>query len=197
MSAAAPEADPADDDDEAAIARVLAGDTAAFRVLVERYGASVLRLVRGLTSAAGPWTSPAAHEDVAQDSFVSAFQALGTFDPRRGRFGSWLLTIAKNNCINAQKKGTPLLFADPPEVAAPTTPDDDLARADTRRRLDAALEELPEDLRTCFVLVEIVGLPTGAMADMDRVSVGTIRSRLSRAKARLRAALSPLRGKDP
>jgi RNA polymerase sigma-70 factor (ECF subfamily) len=193
MSAAALEADPADD--EAAIARVLAGDTAAFRILVERHGASVLRLVRGL-GPAGHWASPAAHEDVAQDAFVSAFQALGTFDPRRGRFGSWLLTIAKNKCINAQKKRAPLLLADPPELAAPTTPDDDLARADTRRRLDAALEELPSDLRTCFVLAEIVGLPAGAIADMDGVSVGTIRSRLSRAKARLRAALSPLRGKD-
>jgi RNA polymerase sigma-70 factor (ECF subfamily) len=90
-----------------------------------------------------------------------------------------------------------MTLAEPPAPATTTTPADDLARAEVGRRLDAALEALPDDLRECFVLSEIVGLPAERIAEMERVSVGAIRSRLSRARARLRAALSPLRGDDP
>ncbi len=189
MTAPAPEAVTGEGDDEA-IARVLAGDTAAFRVLVERYEAPVLRLVRNLAPQS------TGHEDLAQEAFVSAFVALATFDARRGRFVSWLLTIAKNKCKNARKKMAPIAVAEPPTVVSGTTPADELARTEVRRSLDAALESLSEDLRTCFVLAEIVGLAGDEIAAIEGVSPGTIRSRLSRAKARLRAALAPLHGED-
>ena len=189
MIAPAPEAITGEGDDEA-IARVLAGDTAAFRVLVERYEAPVLRLVRNL---APPSTG---HEDLAQEAFASAFVALATFDARRGRFASWLFTIAKNKCKNARKKKGPIAVAEVSTMASQTTPADELARAEVRRSLDAALEALTEDMRTCFVLAEIVGLGADEIAEMDGVSPAAIRSRLSRAKARLRAALEPLQGED-
>jgi RNA polymerase sigma-70 factor (ECF subfamily) len=189
MSAAAPDAGWAEDD-AAAIARVLGGDTGAFRVLVERYQARVLQLVRGLA----PRSS--AHEDIAQEAFVSAFVALPSFDPQRGRFASWLFTIAKNNCFNALKRKAPWPLADAHEPVAATTPADELANADARRRLDAALDALPDGLRSAFVLMELVGLSAEQIAEMDDVAAGTIRSRLSRAKAALRAALSPLRGEE-
>jgi RNA polymerase sigma-70 factor (ECF subfamily) len=178
------------DEDDAVIARVLGGDTGAFRVLVERYEARVSRLVRGLA----PRSS--AHEDIAQDTFVAAFVALASFDAQRGRFASWLFTIARNKCINARKRKAPLPLADAHEPAAATTPEDELANADARRRLDAALDALPDDLRSAFVLIEFVGLSAEHVAEMDRVAAGTIRSRLSRAKAALRAALSPFRGEE-
>jgi RNA polymerase sigma-70 factor, ECF subfamily len=187
MTAPAPEAVTREGDEEA-IARVLAGETAAFRVLVERYEATVLRLVRNLAPRS------TGHEDLAQEAFVAAFVALATFDGQRGRFASWLLTIAKNKCLNARKKMAPIPVAEPPTGVCDTTPADELARADVRRSLDAALEALPADLRTCFVLAEIVGLAAEEIAEMEAVSPGTIRSRLSRAKARLRAALEPLQG---
>jgi RNA polymerase sigma-70 factor (ECF subfamily) len=187
MGAAASEDRFADDDDDA-IARVLAGETAAFRILVERHEGPIVRFARGLA----PRSS--APEDIAQEAFVSAFMALATFDRRRGRFRSWLLTITKNLCLNARQKKTPLPLAEPPETVAPFTPADELVAAHARRSLDAALGALPDPLRSCFVLAEIVGVPMGEVADMDRVPIGTIRSRLSRAKARLRAALAPIRG---
>jgi RNA polymerase sigma-70 factor (ECF subfamily) len=190
MAAAAPDPDPGERDEDV-IARVVAGDVDAFRVLVERHQAAVLRLVRGLSPRS------AAAEDIAQDAFVSAFAALSAFDPDRGRFGSWVLAIAKNHCLNARKKRSALSLPDPPEGIARSNPAEDLVRADARRRLDAALDELPDDLRSAFVLAEVVGLTGEAIAELEKVSPGTIRSRLSRAKARLRAALAPLRGEEP
>jgi RNA polymerase sigma-70 factor (ECF subfamily) len=178
------------EDDAVIVGRVLAGETEAFRGLVERYEASVLRIVRNLAPRG---TAP---EDIAQDAFVSAFLALRSFDAVRGPFASWLFTIARNKSLNARKKMAPLLVEELPVVAFATTPADDFAYAETQERLDAALEALPDDQRSCFVLEEIVGLTTDQVADMEGVAVGTIRSRLSRAKASLRAALAPFLGED-
>ena len=191
MTAPAPQAKTwGNEGDDQAIARVLAGETAAFRVLVERYEAPVLRLVRGLAPRS------TGHEDLAQETFVAAFVALASFDGQRGRFASWLFTIARNKCINARKKKAPILTAEPPVVIVATTPADELAYAEVRRRLDAALEALPDDLRTSFVFAEIVGVDADHIAEMEGVAPGTIRSRLSRARAQLRASLVPLQGED-
>lgn len=189
MTARAPEALTREGDDEA-VARVLAGDTGAFRILVERYQGPVLRLVRSLAPRS------TMQEDLAQEAFVSAFVALGTFDNRRGSFATWLLSIAKNKCFNAKKKKSPILVAEPPTEIVVTTPADELARTEAHQRLDAALDALPDDLRACFVLAEIVGLTADRIAEIEGVATGTIRSRLSRAKASLRDALGPRQGED-
>jgi RNA polymerase sigma-70 factor (ECF subfamily) len=177
-------------DDAATVRRVLAGDTEAFRALVERYEAKILRLVRSLA----PRSS--AHEDIAQDVFLSAFAALRSFDLARGEFAGWLFTIARNRCINAQKKMSPVFVRELPAVVLATTPADELAYEETRRRLDAAFLALPEDQRTAFVLEEVVGLSSEEVAEIEGVTAAAIRSRLSRAKARLRAALKSARGED-
>ncbi|HTB74429.1 MAG TPA: RNA polymerase sigma factor [Polyangiaceae bacterium] len=173
----------AHDGDAEVVARVLAGDTEGFRILVERYEVSVLRIVRNLAPRS---SSP---EDIAQDVFVSAFVALATFDDRRGRFASWLFAIARNRSLNARKKMSPRLLEDPESLPDARLPDDACGNAEIRRRLDDALEALPIEQRTCFVLEEIVGLTTAQVAEVEGVAIGTIRSRLSRAKASLRAAL--------
>jgi RNA polymerase sigma-70 factor (ECF subfamily) len=181
---------PASDDDAIVVGRVLAGETEAFRILVERYEGSVLGIVRNLA----PRSS--AHEDLAQDVFVSAFVALSSFDRTPGRFAAWLFTIARNRSLNARKKMTPVLCDELPVVVFPTTPADELARAEMQRRLDSALEALPEEQRSSFVLEEMVGLTADQIAEIEGVAATTIRSRLSRAKARLRAALAPFVGED-
>jgi RNA polymerase sigma-70 factor (ECF subfamily) len=181
----------APDGDTDVVARVLAGDTEAFRILVERYERPVLRIVRNLTPR---WSS---REDVAQEVFVSAFVALATFDGRRGRFASWLFVIARNKSLNARKRMAPQLLEDPEALPDARLPDDACGNAELRRRLDDALEALPVEQRTCFVLEEIVGLTTAQVAEVEGVAIGTVRSRLSRAKARLRAALEPVVGGKP
>ncbi len=178
----------ADDGDAEVVARVLAGDTEGFRILVERYEVGVLRVVRNLAPRS------ASHEDIAQEVFVSAFVTLATFDCRRGRFASWLFTIARNKSLNARKKMSPRLLEDPEALPDARTLDDACGNAEIRRRLDDALEALPVEQRTCFVLEEIVGLTTAQVAEVEGVAIGTVRSRLSRAKASLRAALEMLVG---
>jgi RNA polymerase sigma-70 factor, ECF subfamily len=189
MIAPAPDRE-ADEDDAEVVGIVLAGDTEAFRILVERYEARVLRFVRSLAPPS------AMHEDIAQEVFLSAFLALPTFDGARGHFAAWLFVIAKNRCFNVKKKMSPLLLSELPILVAPRTPIDELAYAETTRRLDAALDALPEDQKSCFVLEEIVGLSAEQVAEIEGVAVGTIRSRLSRAKARLRQALAPAGGQE-
>lgn len=129
--------------------------------------------------------------------FLAAYVNLASFDGTRGRFSTWLFVIAKNKCINARNKRTPLILPEQPLVVAPTTPHDDLAMGEIRAGLDAALSALPEGQRTAFVLEEFVGLTPVDIAEIEGVTQSTVRSRLSRAKAQLRIALASILGDRP
>lgn len=172
-----------EEDDERLVLRVRAGESSAFRILVERYQAPVYRLVSNLAG----WQSPA--EELAQDVFVAAYAALGSFDASRGRFVTWLCAIARNRALNAAKKAVPIPVGEVPPRVATETPLDALIGREFGRRIDRALADLAEDQRAAFVLKEVVGLSTEEIAAIDSVDAGTVRSRLSRARERLRAAL--------
>jgi RNA polymerase sigma-70 factor, ECF subfamily len=169
--------------DDEVIERVLGGDTEAFRMLVERYERAVFRIVSSLVARDDR------AEDIAQDVFLAAYIALGDFDKERGRFSTWLYAMAKNRCLNVRKKRAPLLLAVVPETCAQADPLADLVQKRAIARLDGALEALPEEQRTAFVMREIADLSTDEIAEIEKVDPATIRSRVSRAKARLRAAL--------
>src|SRR5947207_15896964 len=82
-------------EDLAIIERVCAGDRDAFTLLVERHQSAIFRTVRNLLPDAVEC------EDLAQDVFLTAFNKLAAFDPGRASFRTWLLTIARNRCLNA------------------------------------------------------------------------------------------------
>jgi RNA polymerase sigma-70 factor (ECF subfamily) len=175
-------------DDLAVIERVLAGEVEAFRLLVTRYQDRVFCLLRNLVCDAH------ACDDLAQDVFVSAYVGLRRYDPARGRFATWLLRIARNKCLNALAKRRPTpseSMPDPPDLR---TPPDVLAGRELFQHLDRALEGLPVERRTAFVLCEMVGLSGEEVSQIEHVAAGTVRSRLSRAKAALRGALRPFVG---
>jgi len=176
------------DEDEELVRRVILGDLDAFRHLVTRYQDPVLRLVRSLSRA------PAECEDLAQDIFVPAYLALPDFEAERGHFRSWLCAIARSRCVNQQRKLAPLLVDELPPQIEQRTPCDSLVERELFRRLDRALDALPDAQRTAFVLRELVGLTSDEVAQIEAVDIGTVRSRLSRAKAQLRAALGPPAG---
>ncbi len=185
--------DPEHDDDGtdcAVVQRVLRGETQAFELLVRRHQQRVFRLVRGLVP------THLSAEDVAQDVFVSAYLALASFDAGRGRFGSWLLAIARNRCLNANKRFRVLGSPNPVELSTELTPADELDCAQTMRCLDQALLTLPDEQRSAFVFAELVGLDTEDIAAIEGCAAGTIRSRLCRAKAALLAALDK-KGEKP
>ena len=172
-------------DDIEAIRRVLSGDIDAFRTLVSRYERPVLIFARNLI------TDSHRREDIAQEVFLAAFRRLDTFDPKRSRFSTWILTITRNKCLNAIKKKTPEFHNDLPHPVRTQTPYDDAVGKEWLTRLDRALDDLPPRLKTVFVLAEIMDRPIEEIAEIEGIKHSSVRSRLSRAKKRLRVILEP------
>ncbi len=172
-------------DENEAIRRVLSGEVDAFRALVGRYERLVLIFAGNLI------TDSHRCEDIAQDVFLSAFRRLDTFDPKRSRFSTWLLTIARNKCLNAIKKKTPEFHDDLPHPVRTRTPYDEAVGREWMTRLDRALDDLPPPLKTVFVLAEIMDQPIEEIAKIEGIKHSSVRSRLSRAKKKLRVVLEP------
>lgn len=172
------------DEDRAWAVRACRGDADAFRRLVQRY--------RGPLLAVLPAALPPGHDrdDVAQDAFVAAWRALSSWEPERGAFFTWLVAIARHRVIDLQRRPAPQTTPDPPDRAGPDTTAEGVARIDDRRVLDAALAALPAEQRTAFVLAVVHELPLADVAAAEGVPVGTAKSRISRARDRLRAALA-------
>ncbi|MBN1507960.1 MAG: signal peptidase I [Sedimentisphaerales bacterium] len=166
------------------IRRVLEGDGESFRRLVDRYAGPVMRMVRNVTG------DDQTCEDLAQEVFLTAYGKLRTFDPARSRFSTWLFTIARNKSVNAVRKKRPLCMAEPPERTGPDRPEDLVARHEFLAALDRELLALPLEQRTAFVLAEFEHLPYEQIAQIEGVRLGTVKSRVSRARDKLAALLS-------
>ena len=154
----------------------------AFRRVVERHQAGLFGFVRSLGLDAH------AAEDVVQDAFLAAYARREAFDPRRGTYAAWLYRIARNRALNDLRKKRPRLVSFLPEgreQAPPTR-----AEPEAFARLDRALAHLPEAQRAAFVLTEIHGLGQAEVAAIEAVAVGTVKSRVARARERLRAVLA-------
>lgn len=123
-------------DDEQIISQVLADDTEAYRLLVSRHERLVFGFVHNLVR------NESDVEDIAQEVFVAAFTHLDSFDPKRAKFSTWLLTIARNRCCNFLKR-RPLTTGDVGELVSDALPPETEAVArETWSRLDAALDRL-------------------------------------------------------
>jgi RNA polymerase sigma-70 factor (ECF subfamily) len=170
-------------DDGAVIASVQAGATDAFRLLVDRYQPLVWTFCRNLLR------QPADAEDLTQDVFLAAFRKLSSYDSERGAFSTWLFTIARNRCCNRLQQRQPIHDSTEEPLDRGPTPEETLADREVWDRLDRALAQLPLEQRTAFVLAEIQELPHREIAEIEGVEVGTVKSRVSRAKARLREIL--------
>jgi RNA polymerase sigma-70 factor (ECF subfamily) len=135
----------------------------------------------------------AAVEDLAQETFMRAFRALPRFvDDGGGKLGAWLLTIATRAALNELRKRR--VGVDQFDTVAETV---HAERGDPAtesrvigRAIDEAVAALPDKFRAAFLLRELHGLEYADIARSLEVDVGTVKSRLSRARARLRAALT-------
>jgi RNA polymerase sigma-70 factor, ECF subfamily len=176
---------PVSDDelDTVTLVRAQRGEAAACRALVLRYQRPVFALLGRLLGPAGRRGEV---EDLAQETFLRAFGALAGFD-RGGpaRLSTWLLTIATRLALDELRRTRPQLFAEPPERPAPARVGDGV----DRQRLAAALAELTPDQRAVFLLCAIHEVGQEEAARALGVEVGTIKSRLARARAALRVAL--------
>lgn len=178
--------------DDGTLARAQRGDASACRSLVVTYEARVFAVV-GRTL--GP-RNAAKVEDVAQDTFLRVFRSLSSFDPRgSARLSTWIITIALRLCFDELRRSK----RDSARLRDEGIRDDDARAPDLseplaieralKRRLERAVDELPEDLKATFVLRVVADVSVAEAARALDVDEGTIKSRLSRARERLRAAV--------
>jgi len=173
---------------ETVIRRVLEGDIESFRFILEKYESPVVRMIRNITD------STDSSEDIAQDVFLTAYKKLASFDPARSNFSTWLFTIARNKSINALKKKRALSVTELPEKADTREPLHDLAKKEFFDQLDRKLRALPSRQRRAFILAEFQKLSYEEIAQIEGARLGTIKSRINRAKNKLRSALKDLDG---
>lgn len=184
-------ADPSPSDDALA-ERAQSGELSAFNTLVERYQRPVYGLCLRMLS------SPAGAEDAAQDAFISAWRGLSGY--RGGSFQAWILRIAGNRCRDElrRRKRRPTdsldaLMENEGEAAASAaagrSPEQYTLDSETGRAIQAGLDALPADQRQAVILCDIHGLPYDEIAQAMSTSVGTVKSRISRGRARLRDSL--------
>jgi RNA polymerase sigma-70 factor (ECF subfamily) len=178
-------------DEQEVIQRVLGGDTESFRRVVERYAPALTRMIRNVTD------DRHACEDLAQEVFLAAYTKLRTFDPARSRFSTWLFTIARNKAVNAAGRKKPRYMADPPEPAEASDPETTAERKELLAALDRAVRDLPLNQRTALVLAEFEQLPYDQIAQIEGVRLGTVKSRINRAKVKLMDVLRQFEGDIP
>jgi RNA polymerase sigma-70 factor (ECF subfamily) len=183
------------------VARVQQGDKRAFELLVVKYQRRVERLISRLIR------DPAEIEDVAQEAFIKAYRALPQF---RGEsaFYTWLYRIAvntaKNFLVSQGRRPRPLADAPVGEdgesfdatdvVEDINTPEAVLHSRQVAETVNAAIEALPPDLRTALTLREIEGLTYEEIAEAMDCPIGTVRSRIFRAREAIAERLRPLLG---
>ena len=185
---------PAVDCDRDLVRQVAAGDENALRRLVDAYGQRLYAYALRITG------DPAAADEAVQESLVAAWQGAGKYrgeGPGGGRVIAWLLGIVHHKALN-QVCRTPgggqafaSLDADALEIPAGEAPPEAQAAASERRRLvRAGLEGLSLDHRLVLELVFYQGLSLNEVAAVCGCPLGTVKSRLTYAKASLRGALS-------
>ena len=128
-------------------------------------------------------------EDLGQDVFMEVYRSLHSFDSARSRFSTWLYRITQNKTLNAIKKMKPLLFPEAPETLHTRNAYHEVTANEFHAELDRILDRLPVKLRLVFVWAEIEELSHQEIAEIEGVPLGTVKSRLNRAKQQIQEAL--------
>jgi RNA polymerase sigma-70 factor (ECF subfamily) len=171
---------------DATLRLACAGDRDASRVLVEVYQRRVFALVSRMLAGRGRATI----EDVAQDTFLQVFRRIGGFATGgAAKLSTWILTIAARRAIDELRRQRPALLAEIDRTSELRS-DDRAIRRELVAAIEAALRDLSPELRAAFVLREYHGFDYAEIASSLSIDLGTVKSRLSRARAALRARLA-------
>jgi RNA polymerase sigma-70 factor (ECF subfamily) len=188
--------------DQQLVARAQRGDKRAYELLVTKYQRKLGRLL-------SRWVrDPAEVEDVTQEAFIKAYRALPSF---RGEsaFYTWLYRIAINTAKNylvALGRRAPTTtgfdneeaegFEDAEQLRDASTPESELEGKQIAAVVNKAMDALPDDLRTAITLREIEGLSYDEIATVMNCPIGTVRSRIFRAREAIATELRPLLGTE-
>lgn len=185
----------AQDTDQQLVKRVQQGDKRAFDLLVLKYQHKILSIIGRFVK------DQAEVQDVAQETFIKAYRALGNF---RGEsaFYTWVYRIAINTAKNylvSKGRRPPSADVDEAEFYSGSeylkdvsTPENQLMRDQLKDVIFKAIKDLPEDLRTAVTLREMEGLSYEEIAEVMDCPVGTVRSRIFRAREFIEKQMSPL-----
>ena len=181
--------------DELTFRRAQAGDEAACRALVDRYQAPLYALLWRVLEPAG---GQEAVEDLCQETFIRVFGAIDRFTyGGPARPSTWILTIGTRLALNEARRRARSVVQPAGEqldrVGGARRADEALRRRRLGRAIRGALGELGPELRAAFILREYHGMEYAEIATACGVELGTVKSRLSRARARLRSALNEVR----
>jgi len=177
--------------EDARLRRAREGDLAAFNELVLEFEGPVFNLCLRMLG------QRQAAEDAAQEAFIAAWRHISTL--RGESFRPWMLRIAANLCRDElRRRGRrpavsleSALEAGVPEPAEAAAPPESVAlNSELRGQIEAALRQLPEEQRLALVLADVQGLDYQEVAAVMRTSLGTVKSRIARGRARLRQLLT-------
>jgi len=185
--------------DQILVERVQAGDKRAFDLLVIKYQSRIINVVNRYLR------DPVESMDLAQEAFIKAYRALPNF---RGEsaFYTWLYRIAINTAKNflvAQSRRPPgsdieatdaEQFEGPSALKETATPESMLLRDEIQKVIFSAIETLPDDLRTAITLRELEDMSYEEIAEAMDCPIGTVRSRIFRAREAIDTKLKPLLG---
>src|SRR5439155_17344943 len=189
-------------DDVDLAARIRAGDEAACETLVRRHSGAMLAVARRFLGC------PDESADAVQEAFIAAFRWLESFEGNAA-LASWLHRIVVNSCLGRlrtrRRRPTVSLdgllpaFAEDGHHVRPVTPwseeaDDPLVRDETRARVRAGIEQLPDAYRTVLLLRDIEEFDTDQTAAVLGIAPGAVKTRLHRARMALRSLLEPVFG---
>ena len=162
------------------------GDEAAWRALVERYTRKVFGLAYRFTGKADE------AEDLTQEVFVKVYQTLHRYREADGPFGAWLMAVARNHAIDNYRRGRQerQRRTDDPLVLETAPADDEhpiagIEREERARLVHTGLRALPPDLRAPLVMCDLQGLAYDEIAAALKLPLGTVKSRINRARLEL------------
>jgi RNA polymerase sigma-70 factor (ECF subfamily) len=183
--------------DEDLVLRVQQGDKSAFDLLVVKYQHKIIQLVNRYVK------DPSEAQDVAQESFIKAYRALGNF---RGdsAFYTWLYRIAintaKNYLVSRSRRSSDYqvdvqdaeAIENAPQLQGMETPERLLLNQEIIDTIKTAIDKLPEEMRVAIMLREFEGMSYEEIAEAMDCPVGTVRSRIFRAREAIDSKLNPL-----
>lgn len=177
-------------EDDALLAGMAAGDRAAAAVFVQRHAAAVTGVAYHIVR------DRAVAEEVAQETFLRAWKAAATYDPRRGSAKAWLLSISRNAAIDLVRvrQAAPLspeavtgLLGGAESILG--APDDRLIAEADAVEVRHALRRLPEEQRRALLLAAVAGRSAAEVAEIEGIPLGTAKTRIRTALLRMRDCL--------